>query len=168
MPDDMNVWKYTYIQFFKIRRKIIGYDGADEYGAMSFVTLLDCLFYWGVVTFMDGFTGYHLLPDHKLLYALLFICGALIIDRFHNRTLCKGDAFLRIRKEVEAEARKTLWGILSLLYILSAVAFFLLSVYLWGKKMLPVLVDIRDLLSFCMADIPADVDGLLMITFNAG
>lgn len=47
----MNVWKYIYIQFFKIRRRIIGYDGADEYAAMLFVASLDCLFYWGIVTF---------------------------------------------------------------------------------------------------------------------
>lgn len=137
----MNVWKYLYIQFFKIRRKIIGYDGADEYGAMSFVSLLDSLFYWGGVTFMDGFTGYHLLPDHKLLYVLLFFSGAIIIDRLRNRTMCKKGAFERIKKEVEGEPRKFFWGTLSLLYILSAFAFFILSVYLWGKKMIPILIS---------------------------
>ena len=163
----MNVWKYTYIQFFKKRRRVIGKDGADDYAAMLFVALLDCLFYWGVITFADSFTGYHLLPGHEILHTVLFLGGAVIIERVHNHTLCKGDAFDHIRKEVEAEPRKTLWGILSLLYILSAVAFFLLSMYLWGKKMLPVLVDIGDLLSFCMADIPADADGLFIITFNA-
>ena len=45
----MNIWKYTYIQFFKIRRRVIGKDGADDYAAMLFVALLDCLFYWGVI-----------------------------------------------------------------------------------------------------------------------
>ena len=164
----MNVWKYTYIQFFKIRRRVIGKCGADDFAAMLFVVLLDCLFYWGIINLVDAFTGYHLVPQYEFLYAFFFLAGAFIFGCIRNRSLCKGDAFLRIRKEVEAEARKTLWGILSLLYILSAVAFFLLSMYLWGKKMLPVLVDIGDLLSFCMADIPADVDGLLMITFNAG
>ena len=135
---------------------------------MLFVALLDCLFYWGVINFADAFTGYHLLPGHKLLEIILFLGGTFIIGGIRNRSMCKGGAFDRIRKEVEAEPRKMLWGILSLLYILSAFAFFALSVYLWGKKMLPVLVDIEDLLSFCMADIPADADGLLMITFNAG
>ena len=163
----MNVWKYIYIKFFKFRRWLLGETLGEDFAAMLFVVLLDCLFYLGIVVLADAFTGYHLLPEHKLLEIILFLGGAFIIGGIRNRSMCKGGAFDRIRKEVEAEPRKMLWGILSLLYILSAVAFFLLSVYLWGKKMLPVLVDIRDLLSFCMADIPADADGLFIITFNA-
>ena len=142
MLDDMNVWKYTYIQFFKIRRRVIGKDGADDYAAMLFVALLDCLFYWGVITFADSFTGYHLLPGHEILHTVLFLGGAVIIERVHNHTLCKGDAFDHIRKEVEAEPRKTLWGILSLLYILSAVAFFALSLYCSVNKLVPVLIPL--------------------------
>ena len=142
MLDDMNVWKYTYIQFFKIRRRVIGKDGADDYAAMLFVALLDCLFYWGVITFADSFTGYHLLPGHEILHTVLFLGGAVIIERVHNHTLCKGDAFDHIRKEVEAEPRKTLWGILSLLYILSAFAFFALSLYCSVNKLVPVLIPL--------------------------
>ena len=138
----MNVWKYTYIQFFKIRRRVIGKDGADDYAAMLFVALLDCLFYWGVITFADSFTGYHLLPGHEILHTVLFLGGAVIIERVHNHTLCKGDAFDHIRKEVEAEPRKMLWGILSLLYILSAFAFFALSLYCSVNKLLPVLTSL--------------------------
>ena len=138
----MNIWKYTYIQFFKIRRRVIGKDGADDYAAMLFVALLDCLFYWGVITFADSFTGYHLLPGHEILHTVLFLGGAVIIERVHNHTLCKGDAFDHIRKEVEAEPRKTLWGILSLLYILSAVAFFALSLYCNVNKLVPVLIPL--------------------------
>ena len=163
----MNVWKYIYIKFFKFRRWLLGETLGEDFAAMLFVVLLDCLFYLGIVVLADAFTGYHLLPEHKLLEIILFLGGAFIIGGIRNRSMCKGGAFDRIRKEVEAEPRKMLWGILSLLYILSAVAFFLLSMYLWGKKMLPVLVDIGDLLSFCMADIPADADGLFIITFNA-
>lgn len=137
----MNVWKYIYIQFFKIRRKIIGYDGADEYAAMLFVASLDCLFYWGVVTFADGFTGYHLLPKHKPLYAFLFIGGALIIEKIRKRSMCKEGVFERIKKEVEDEPRKFFWGTLSLLFVLFALAFFALSMYLWGKKMIPIVVS---------------------------
>lgn len=55
----MNVWKYTYIQFFKIRRRVIGKCGADDFAAMLFVVLLDCLFYWGIINLVDAFTGYH-------------------------------------------------------------------------------------------------------------
>ena len=138
----MNVWKYTYIQFFKIRRRVIGKDGADDYAAMLFVALLDCLFYWGVINFADAFTGYHLLPGHEILHTVLFLGGAVIIERVHNHNLCKGDAFLRIRKKVEAEPRKMLWGILSLLYILSAVAFFALSLYCSVNKLVPVLISL--------------------------
>ena len=47
----MNVWKYIYIQFFKIRRRIIGRDGADDYAAMLFVASLDILLYLGVFSF---------------------------------------------------------------------------------------------------------------------
>ena len=36
---DMNIWKDIYIRFFKIRRRIIGRDGADEFAAMLFVAV---------------------------------------------------------------------------------------------------------------------------------
>lgn len=42
---DMNVWKYIYIRFFKIRRRIIGRDGADEFAAMLFVASFDVLLF---------------------------------------------------------------------------------------------------------------------------
>ncbi len=137
----MNVWKYIYINFFKIRRKIIGKCGADEFAAMLFVVLLDCLFYWGIVNLVDSFTGYHLVPQYEFLYAILFLAGAFIFGCIRNRSMCKEGAFERIKKEVEGEPRKFLWGALSLLYILSAFAFFILSVYLWGKKMIPILIS---------------------------
>ena len=138
----MNVWNYTYIQFFKIRRRIIGSTGADEHAAMLFVTSLDCLFYFGVVTLIDGVTSYHLLPKYKLLYALLFIGGALIIETIRNRTMCKKGVFERVKKEVEEEPRKFLWGTLSLLYVVLALSFFALSMYLWAKRLIPVLISL--------------------------
>ena len=136
----MNVWKYIYIKFFKFRRWLLGETLGEDFAAMLFVVLLDCLFYWGIINLVDAFTGYHLVPQYEFLYAILFLAGAFIFGCIRNRSLCKGGAFDRIRKEVEAEPRKMLWGILSLLYILSAFAFFLLSVYLWGKKMLPAFI----------------------------
>ena len=72
----MNVWKYIYIKFYEFRRWILGKTLGEVYAAMLFVASLDCLFYWGIVTFVDGFTGYHLLPKYKPLYAFLFIGGA--------------------------------------------------------------------------------------------
>ena len=47
--------------------------------------------------------------------------------------MCKGGAFERIRKEVEAEPHKMLWGILSILYIIFVVLFFLFCCYV-GKN----------------------------------
>ena len=95
----MNVWKYIYIKFFKIRRRIIGKDGADDFAAMLFVASFDSLLYFGILILID---------------------------------MCKGDAFERIRKEVEAEPRKMLWGILSILYMIFVVFFFLFCCYV-GK-----------------------------------
>ena len=136
----MNVWNYTFIQFFKIRRRIIGYDGADEYAAMLFVTSLDCLFYFGIITLIDGFTGYHLLNGNRLLFAVLFIGGCLVIERIRNSTLCKKGVFERVKKEVEEEPNKFLWGTLSLIYVFLALSFFTLSMYLWSKRLIPVLI----------------------------
>lgn len=71
-----------------------------------------------------------------------FLGGAFIIGGIRNRSMCKGSAFNRIWKEVEAEPHKMLWGILSLLYILSAVAFFALSLYCSVNKLVPVLIPL--------------------------
>lgn len=138
---DMNVWKYIYIKFYEFRRWILGKTLGEVYAAMLFVASLDCLFYWGIVTFVDGFTGYHLLPKYKPLYAFLFIGGALIIEKIRKRSMCKEGVFERMKKEVEEEPRKTFCGILSLLFILLSLAFFTLSIYLWGKRMIPVVVS---------------------------
>jgi hypothetical protein len=137
----MNIWKYIYIKFYQFRRWMLGKTLGEDYAAMLFVASLDCLFYWGIVTFTDGFIGYRLLPNHKPLYALLFIGGALIIAKVRNRSMCKNGAFERIKKEVEEEPRKMFWGTLSLLFILFAFAFFASSMYLWGKRMIPILVS---------------------------
>ena len=94
---DMNVWKYIYIKFYEFRRWILGKTLGEVYAAMLFVASLDCLFYWGIVTFVDGFTGYHLLPKYKPLYAFLFIGGALIIEKIRKRSMCKEGVFERMK-----------------------------------------------------------------------
>ena len=73
----MNVWNYIYISFFNIRRKIIGHDCVDVYAVMLFVTSLDCLFYYGLITLIDGFTGYHLQNGNRLLFAILIIAWCM-------------------------------------------------------------------------------------------
>ena len=91
MPNDMNVWKYTYIKFYQFRRETL----AGDYTAMLFVVELD---------------------------------------------FCVNGAFERIKKEVEEEPRKFLWGTLSLLFVLFTLAFVALSMYLWSQKMIPVFI----------------------------
>ena len=49
----MNVWKYIYIKFFKIRRRVIGKDGADDFAAMLFVAFLDMFLYFGILILID-------------------------------------------------------------------------------------------------------------------
>lgn len=75
----MNVWKYIYIKFFKIRRKIIGYDGADEFAAMLFVAFLDMFLYFGILILIDR------LVDNVLLkkYEPFFFNSLCIRDANH-------------------------------------------------------------------------------------
>lgn len=107
---------------------------------MLFVVELDFCVYSGIVFLIDGLTGYNLLPNHKPLYTLIFLCGGFILWMIHNHTLRKNGAFERIKKEVEEEPRKFLWGTLSLLFVLFTLAFVALSMYLWSQKMIPVFI----------------------------
>ena len=138
----MNVRKYTYIKFYKFRRCLLGETLAGDYTAMLFVVELDFCVYSGIVFLTDGLTGYNLLPEHKPLYTLIFLCGGFILWMVHNHTLRKKGVFERIKKEVEEEPRKFLWGTLSLLFILFTLAFVASLMYLWSKKMIPVLVSL--------------------------
>lgn len=139
---DMNVWKYIYIKFYKFRQCLLGKTLAEDFTSLLFVVGLDFLLYSGIVFLTDGLTGYNLLPDHKPLYTLIFLCGGFILWMIHNHTLRKKGAFERIKKEVEEEPRKFLWGTLSLLFILFTLAFVISLMYLWSKKMIPVLVSL--------------------------
>ena len=129
----MNVWKYIYIKFFKIRRRVIGKDGADDFAAMLFVAFLDMFLYFGILILIDRLVDNVLLKKYEPFFLTLYALGTLTIGWLRNRSMCKGDAFERIRKEVEAEPRKMLWGILSILYIIFVVLFFLFCCYV-GKN----------------------------------
>ena len=61
-------------------------------------------------------------------YFLLFI-HRLVIERLRNRSMCKGGAFERIKKEVENEPQKLKWSILSILYVIFVVVFLLFFCY---------------------------------------
>lgn len=135
---DMNVWKYTYIKFYQFRRETL----AGDYTAMLFVVELDFCVYSGIVFLIDGLTGYNLIPCYGLLYVLILLGGGFILWMIRNHSLRKNGAFERIKKEVEEEPRKFLWGTLSLLFVLFTLAFVALSMYLWSQKMIPVLVSL--------------------------
>ena len=122
---------------------MLGKTLAEDFTSLLFVAGLDFLLYSGIVFLTDGLTGYHLLPDHKLLYTLIFLCGGFILWMVHNHTLRKNGAFERIKKEVEEEPRKFLWGTLSLLFVLFSLAFVALSMYFWFQKMIPVLLTVE-------------------------
>lgn len=104
----MNVWKYIYIKFFKIRRRVIGKDGADDFAAMLFVAFLDMFLYFGILILIDRLVDNVLSTKYEPFFFALYILGTLTIGWLRNRSMCKGDAFERIRKEVEAEPRKML------------------------------------------------------------
>ncbi len=120
----MNVWKYIYIRFFKIRRKIIGYDGADEYAAMLFVASFDVLLYFGIIILIDKLTDNILSEKYQPLFFALFLLGMLTIERLRKRSMCRQGVFERVKKEVEEEPQKLKWSILSILYMIFVVLFF--------------------------------------------
>ncbi len=128
----MNVWKYIYIQFFRIRRRIIGRDGADDYAAMLFVASLDILLYLGVIILIDNLMDNALSIKYEPVFFALYVSGILVIERLRNRSMCKGGAFERIKKEVENEPQKLKWSILSILYVIFVAVFFLFCCYV-GK-----------------------------------
>ena len=141
----MNVWKYTYIKFYKFRQCLLGKTLAGDYTAMLFVVELDFCVYSGIVFLTDGLTGYNLLPDHEFLFTLILLSGFFVFWMIRNHSLRKNGTFERIKKEVEEEPRKFLWGMLSLLFILFTLAFVALSMYLWSQKMIPVLFAVKQL-----------------------
>lgn len=128
----MNVWKYIYIKFFKIRRRIIGRDGADAFAAMLFVASFDALLYFGILILIDKSVDNVLSKEYEPLYFAFYMLGMLTIERLRNRTMCKNGAFERIKEEVENEPQKLKWSILSILYMIFVVFFFLFCCYI-GK-----------------------------------
>ena len=112
---------------------------------MLFVVELDFCVYSGIVFLTDGLTGYNLLPDHEFLFTLILLSGFFVFWMIRNHSLRKNGTFERIKKEVEEEPRKLLWGMLSLLFILFTIAFVALSMHLWSQKMIPVLFAVKQL-----------------------
>ena len=128
----MNVWKYIYIKFYEFRRWMLGKTLGEDYAAMLFVALFDVLIYFGILILIDRLTGNVLSNAYEPLFLALYILGMLTIERLRNRSMCKNGAFERIKKEVEEEPQKLKWSILSILYMIFVVFFFLFCCYI-GK-----------------------------------
>ena len=96
----MNVWKYIYIKFFKIRRRIIGRDGADEYAAMLFVASFDVLLYFGILILIDKSVDKVLSKEYEPLYFAFYMLGMLTIERLRNRTMPFAHSKLTTKKAI--------------------------------------------------------------------
>ena len=128
----MNVWKYIYIKFYKFRRWGLGKTLGEDYAAMLFVASFDVLLYFGMLILMDKWVDNVLSIKYEPLYFALYLLGMFTIERLRNRSMCKNGAFERIKKEVENEPEKLKWGLLSILYMIFVVLFFLSCCYI-GK-----------------------------------
>ena len=99
---------------------------------MLFVAFLDVFLYFGTLILIDKIMDKVLSTKYEPLYFALYISGMLIIGHWRNRSMCKDGAFERIKKEVEEEPQKLKWSILSILYMIFVVIFFLFCCYV-GK-----------------------------------
>ena len=96
---------------------------------MLFVASLDILLYLGVIILIDNLMDNVLSIKYESVFFALYVSGILVIERLRNRSMCKGGAFERIKKEVENEPQKLKWSILSILYVIFVVVFFLFCCY---------------------------------------
>lgn len=128
----MNVWKYIYIKFYKFRQWGLGKTLGEDYAAMLFVASFDVLLYFGMLILIDKWVDNVLSIKYEPLYFALYLLGMFTIERLRNRSMCKNGAFERIKKEVENEPEKLKWGLLSILYMIFVVLFFLSCCYI-GK-----------------------------------
>ncbi len=128
----MNVWKYIYIKFYKFRRWGLGKTLGEDYAAMLLVASFDVLLYFGILILIDKWVDNVLSIKYEPLYFALYLLGMFTIERLRNRSMCKNGAFERIKKEVENEPEKLKWGLLSILYMIFVVLFFLSCCYI-GK-----------------------------------
>lgn len=128
----MNVWKYIYIKFYKFRRWGLGKTLGEDYAAMLFVASFDVLLYFGILILIDKWVDNVLSIKYEPLYFALYLLGMFTIERLRNRSMCKNGAFERIKKEVENESSKLKWSLLSILYMIFVILFFLSCCYI-GK-----------------------------------
>ena len=90
------------------------------------------LLYFGILILIDKSVDNVLLKEYEPLYFAFYMLAMLTIKRLRNRTMCKNGAYERIKEEVENEPQKLKWSILSILYMIFVVFFFLFCCYI-GK-----------------------------------
>lgn len=110
----------------------LGKTLGEDYAAMLFVASFDVLLYFGMLILIDKWVDNVLSIKYEPLYFALYLLGMFTIERLRNRSMCKNGAFERIKKEVENEPEKLKWGLLSILYMIFVVLFFLSCCYI-GK-----------------------------------
>ena len=136
----MNVWKYIYIKFYKFRRWGLGKTLGEGYAAMLVVASFDVLLYFGILILIDKSVDKVLSKEYEPLYFAFYMLGMLTIERLRNRTMCKNGAFERIKEEVENEPQKLKWSILSILYMIFVVFFFLFCCYIGKYGLWPAIL----------------------------
>ena len=104
----------------------------EDYAAMLFVASFDVLLYFGILILIDKSVDNVLSKEYEPLYIAFYMLGMLTFERLRNRTMCKNGAYERIKEEVENEPQKLKWSILSILYMIFVVFFFLFCCYI-GK-----------------------------------
>lgn len=111
---------------------MLGKTLGEVYATMLFVALFDVLLYFGIIILIDKLMDNILSIKYQPLFFALFLLGMLTIERLRNRSMCKEGVFERIKKEVDEEPQKLKWSILSILYMIFVVVFFLFCCYV-GK-----------------------------------
>ncbi len=111
---------------------MLGKTLGEAYAAMLFVASFDVLLYFGIIILIDKLTDNILSENYQPLFFALFLLGMLTIERLRKRSMCRQGVFERVKKEVEEEPQKLKWSILSILYMIFVVLFFLFCCYV-GK-----------------------------------
>lgn len=130
----MNAGKYIAVKFYKIR----GCYADDDFEAMLFVSLIDCLYYWATLIFINILFDYRLLSDFLGGYMFIQMSGSIAIFCYRKVTLYNNKQFVKVIKEVEEEPQKKKWAIFSFIYFVMSFGIFGLAIYcLWTKCLNP-------------------------------
>lgn len=121
MKETRRVWKPPVLSFMNFVGVCQVKHLKKVFTAMLFVVGSGFLLYSGIVFLADGLTGYSLLPDHKLLHALILLSGGLVSATIRNHSMRKNGAFERMKKRGRGRTRKVFAGnTLTVIYFIYA------------------------------------------------